>query len=288
MGLMKKSTSLVSCIIPTKNRPELVRRAIDSVLTQGHENIEIIVIDDSTNDETKAILLSYGSKIRYIKNEKSRGAPFSRNVGLDEAKGDAIAFLDDDDIWLPEKTERQLEFLERYPLVTCNYITEVKGRKQFVHHPDIINYDDLLFFNFLGSCSCVMLRGDAAKDCYFDESVRVGQDWDYWLTIMKRNGAGEAGNVGKYLVNYNNGDFARISTTNDALSSVLQLYSKREKEYTRETAKMLLLYNVFDAGSSSSSWVFREWMKAKSKRKGGILFIIRLIIKRIFGRVEYF
>lgn len=285
---MRRAGPLVSCIIPTKNRPGPVQVAIESVLRQSYTNIEIVVVDDSTNDETGLLVSSFDSKIRYIKNEESRGAPYSRNVGLLEARGDVITFLDDDDLWLPEKTTEQLGLLQRYPLVTCNFTTRIGGRKYFIGYPRVVGYDDLLTFNALGSCSFVMIDGETARGCYFDENLKAGQDWDYWLTVMKEKGVDRAGNAGKYLVEYNSSDSSRISTTTDVLSQVMELYGKRTAEYSPEATKMMLLYNAFPVDRSIASWMFREWTKAKKKGKGGSFFVLKLLLKRVLGRLEYF
>ena len=284
---MHKANPLVSCIIPTKNRPSLVTRAIQSVLGQSYHNIEIIVVDDSTNAETQIALASLGAQIRYIKNEKSRGAPYSRNIGLNEAQGDAIAFLDDDDIWLPEKTIVQLEWLEKYPLVTCNYITEIGGHRYFVEYPEIISYEDILSVNALGSCSFVMVDGKAAKDCRFDEDLKAGQDWDFWLTVMKKNSIEKAVNARQFLVGYNSGAFSRISNTND-IAAYLELYNKRRSEYTLDSTRCMLLYNAFRADDSFVLWILREWAKLKMKGKGGFFFLARRVVKKMFRRVELF
>jgi len=278
---------LVSCIIPTKNRKDLVTRAVRSVLDQSYNNIEIIVIDDSTNDTTQKALVPFGGQIRYIKNEKSRGAPYSRNIGLNEAQGDVIAFLDDDDIWLPEKTVIQLKWLEKYPLVTCNYTTELKGRRYYVKYPEIVSYENLLSFNGLGSCSFVMIDGKAAKDCLFDENAKAGQDWDFWLTVMKTHSIEDAVNSNKYLVNYNSGDFSRISNTHDILTTFYALYQKRSSEYTLNATRCLF-FNALRGDESLMLWILLEWAKIKMKGKGGIFFLSKLVFKKFFRRIEMF
>ena len=284
---MNKTNTLVSCIIPTKNRSHFVTRAIQSVLRQTYNNIEIIVVDDSTNGETEKALAFLGGHIRYIKNEQSRGAPYSRNIGLDEARGDAVAFLDDDDIWLPEKTITQLKWLEKYPIVTCNYIAEIKGRRHFMKYPEVVFYEDLLAANALGSCSFVMIDRNVTKDCRFDEDLKSGQDWDFWLTVMKENSIEKAVNVGKYLVDYNIGDYSRISNTNEMPAAFLVLYDKRRSEYTPKSTRLLFLYNAFQARQSFMMWILREWMKAEIKGKG-YFFLTKLVIKRFFRRMELF
>ena len=105
---------LVSIIIPTYNRADYLERAIKSVLNQTYKNLEIIIIDDNSKDNTKIKVLSFNSKkIRYYRNLTNCGAPFSRNRGIDLSKGEYINFLDDDDILFRKKVELQVKkFLE--------------------------------------------------------------------------------------------------------------------------------------------------------------------------------
>ena len=104
----------VSVIIPTYNRANLVTEAINSVLMQSCKDIEIIVIDDGSTDNTSKVLKTFGDRIRYIK-QKNMGAGAARNRGLKEANGKYIAFLDSDDIWLDFKIELQVAIMEKLP-----------------------------------------------------------------------------------------------------------------------------------------------------------------------------
>ena len=109
----------VTVIIPTFNRGWIVSEAIDSVLGQTFRDVELIVIDDGSEDDTQAILNRYlrcehGDKIRMIRQE-NQGVSAARNRGIREASGRFIALLDSDDLWLPEKLEKQIEFFEKKP-----------------------------------------------------------------------------------------------------------------------------------------------------------------------------
>ena len=101
--------TLVSVIIPTYNRAKTVRNAIDSVLQQTYKNIEIIVIDDGSSDNTAQVLESYRNKVQIIQQENA-GPSVARNRGIEIANGDIFCFLDSDDLWLPTKIERQVNF----------------------------------------------------------------------------------------------------------------------------------------------------------------------------------
>ncbi len=113
---------LVSIIIPTYNRANLVIRAIESALNQTYRNIELIVIDDGSKDQTPQIISQIKDpRIRYIRYEENRGASHARNVGLSLAKGEFISFLDSDDEFLPQKIEKQLEAFEKSENVGAVY-----------------------------------------------------------------------------------------------------------------------------------------------------------------------
>lgn len=110
----------MSVVIPTRDRPRLVLRAIHSVLTQTHREIELIVVIDGPDTETVAAVQSVeDSRLHLVVNTRSLTAAGARNVGVDRTTGDWIAFLDDDDEWLPNKLERQMEFAHGTALVSC-------------------------------------------------------------------------------------------------------------------------------------------------------------------------
>ncbi len=101
---------LVSVIIPTYNRSGTICRAVESVLAQTWKNLEIIVVDDGSKDETGQILEKYSGKIKLVR-QKNQGQSAARNNGIACSSGEIISFLDSDDMWLPEKTERQVKLL---------------------------------------------------------------------------------------------------------------------------------------------------------------------------------
>jgi len=114
---------LVSVIVPTYNRKNIVSKAIDSVLSQTYSHYEIIVVDDGSTDQTKETLRPYLHKIKYIYQE-NKGVSAARNTGINSSKGEWIAFLDSDDCWLPEKLQRQIEIVNNSKIalgcVICN------------------------------------------------------------------------------------------------------------------------------------------------------------------------
>ena len=116
---------LVSIIMPSYNTSNYIEASIESVRHQTYENWELIIVDDCSTDDTDEVVRPFLSdrRIRYLKNEQNSGAAISRNWALREAKGKWIAFLDSDDLWLPEKLEKQVAFMEQngYHFSYTNY-----------------------------------------------------------------------------------------------------------------------------------------------------------------------
>lgn len=182
----------VSVIIPTYNRANLVSRAIKSVLNQTYQDFEIIVVDDCSEDNTEEIVKSFNdSRIRYIKHKKNKGGSAARNTGIKRARGKYIAFLDDDDEWLPSKLEKQIMLFEKlskhYGVVYSGYYIAkgdvIKRKVLPKYRGDVYGY--LLKRNFIGSPTIVVRKECFKRAGLFDEDLPASQDWDMWLRIAK-------------------------------------------------------------------------------------------------------
>lgn len=129
---MSEVPGLVSVVIPTRDRPDLLLRAIATVLEQTHRQLEVVVVIDGPDEATQGALSAVGDeRLRWLVNESSLGGAEARNVGVREARGEWVAFLDDDDEWLPTKLERQLSLLreaDRPSLVSCRIVTRTPRR----------------------------------------------------------------------------------------------------------------------------------------------------------------
>ena len=103
----------VSVVIPTYNRAGMLPRAMDSVLAQTYDDLELVVVDDGSTDDTEAVVTGYDDpRVRYVAHETNRGANVARNTGIEAAAGEYVAFLDSDDEWRPEKLQRQMDRVE--------------------------------------------------------------------------------------------------------------------------------------------------------------------------------
>lgn len=108
------SAALVSCLIPVYNGERFVGEAIESILAQTHQPVEVIVVDDGSTDGTAAIVRGFGERVRYFRQDNA-GPVVARNTGLAEANGSYLAFLDSDDTWEPQRLEKQLAHLAAHP-----------------------------------------------------------------------------------------------------------------------------------------------------------------------------
>jgi glycosyltransferase involved in cell wall biosynthesis len=188
---------LVSAIIPTYNRAHIVCEAVDSILQQSYGRIEIIVVDDGSKDDTKARLEQYGSRIRVI-SQVNAGPAAARNRGMEVAKGELVAFLDSDDIWLPTKIERQVALLQKVgesvPCCLCNIAMQWRSgeRASFdisALKPDStegvwLNPDEVLATRFvLFNQGVVIRRQVLGRICGFDEKFRCLEDYEFSLRL---------------------------------------------------------------------------------------------------------
>ncbi len=188
----RSKTPLVSVIIPTYNRGWTIKEAIDSVLEQDFSDYELIIVDDGSTDNTADILQSYGNTITVI-HQSNKGVSAARNRGIGASAGRLIAFLDSDDIWLPQKLSRQVEFFNNHPDALINQTEEqwirngVRVNPKKRHH----KFSGMIFERSLELClvspSAVMLRRQLFETVgLFDESLPACEDYDLWLRISCR------------------------------------------------------------------------------------------------------
>lgn len=188
-----KDYGLVSIIMPAYNAELFISEAILSVFSQTYQHWELLVIDDSSTDKTAAVIQQYvqqDKRVKYYKTEIPSGAPYlPRNVGILNAKGKYIAFLDSDDTWLCDKLEMQLNMFGRYDdmaICYCNYekMTESgKRNNRIVRAPETVTYRQLLAGNVIGCLTAIYDTSKVGK-VYFQNHAH--EDYIMWLSILKR------------------------------------------------------------------------------------------------------
>ncbi|MHC0444406.1 glycosyltransferase family 2 protein [Flavobacterium sp. 3-218] len=183
---------LVSIIVPTYNTEKFIRSTIDSVQNQTYTNWEMILADDASTDQTVAIIEEFAEKdnrIKLFKLPENRGNGFARNAALEKATGKYIAYLDADDLWFPEKLEKQIQFLKTNNLhFTFSFYDSIDEEgndlNRRVESPNPLTYKQLFFCNYVGNLTAIY---DAE---YFGkiilETTQKRQDWRIWLTILKQ------------------------------------------------------------------------------------------------------
>jgi glycosyltransferase involved in cell wall biosynthesis len=192
----------VSIIIPTYKRSDYLIRAIESVISQNYQNIEIIVIDDNNPysefrkaTEIKMQKYSNNEKVKYLKNDRNLGGALARNVGIREATGDYITFLDDDDVYLPYKIEKQLNFMLSQDCdMSFTDLKLVNDNKVVVDYREYTNLDNsnkesLLKYHImrhLTGTPTFMYKADKLKEIGGFEDAKVGQEFYLMLKSIEK------------------------------------------------------------------------------------------------------
>lgn len=184
--------SLVSAIITTHNRQDLMVRAVKSVLNQTYKNLELIVVDDASDERADELLKEFNLQYLYIPKEESKGGNHARNIGILTAKGEYVAFLDDDDYWLPSKIEKQVALIEekKCGLVYCGRIKERHQDDNISTSVDIKNMEGDIRKEVLQtvpttSSSMLINRKFLIEKGMFDESLAFWQDYELLIRLSK-------------------------------------------------------------------------------------------------------
>ncbi len=183
--------NLVSIITPSYNTARYIAETINSVLRQTYSNWEMIIVDDCSTDNTDEIVKPYLSdkRIRYLKNEKNSGAAVSRNKALREARGKWVAFLDSDDLWFPNKLEKQIHFMESnscfFSYTNYSEIDELSNSLGVLWTgPSRIGKLRMVMFNYMG-CLTVMYDRDYVGLVQVAD-IKKRNDYAMWVKVIKK------------------------------------------------------------------------------------------------------
>lgn len=215
------SLPLVSVITPCYNAETTVADTIESVLNQSYQTWEMLIIDDCSSDNSRQIIESYAAKdsrIRNFKTDTPSGSPsLPRNIGIENAEGGYIAFLDADDLWLPDKLEKQVRFMEfhNYSFTysdyeKMNHLGERNNR--LVKMPESSTFWDVIETCTI-PCLTVMMKKDIIGNTRFKPIPK--EDFAFWLDILKKGGC--AYNVGEVLALYREQHKSRSSNKLDMI-----------------------------------------------------------------------
>lgn len=182
----------VSVIIPNFNREELIVKAVNSVTNQSYQNIEIVIIDDNSTDNSKEIIVDLANSndnVKYVLLDKNHGANYCRNLGVQISSGNLIAFLDSDDIFMTDKIEKQVEVFKnkKVEIVFTNFYVDENISKKY-QESKYIGLQDVIFRNNLGGFSIVMMKKEIFINCGgLDESLPSCQDWDLYVRVLRKS-----------------------------------------------------------------------------------------------------
>jgi len=289
---MVNQDSLVTVIITTYKRPpEMVKRALDSVLRQSHRELEIVVVDDSPATyehrlDVKNMALAFGDpRIKYLENETNVGACASRNRAIRESVGEFVIYVDDDDELLSDCIEKRLTGFdsEKVGLVysDCIYVDEKAGKEYRSNQVKVRGYvyEQLIIENFI--LAFPMLR----RECFltsgmFDESLPASQDWDMWLRVSKDY---EINYIDEALSRVHLHQNERISTNPHKKIIGLEKIYELNKEYIEQTphtaylkVKELVPYYIA-AGEIRKGWkMCNKSIKIEPKNVKGNVFTLLL------------
>ncbi len=184
---------LVSIIMPSWNTGKFIGESIQSVLNQTYKNWELIIVDDCSTDNTDEIVASFNDeRIRYFRNDKNSGAALTRNRALCEARGEWIAFLDSDDLWMPKKLEKQIAFMKEkgYTFSFTEYEKideESKPLNIYVSGPEKVNKRKMYNYDYIGQLT--MMYSAKVFGLIQIKDIKKNNDYAIRLQLFKKKGA---------------------------------------------------------------------------------------------------
>lgn len=233
-GMTSTTSPLISVIIPTFNRAALLPRAISSVFKQTYPNVELIVVDDGSTDNTAQLVAEYGSAVRYIP-QNNAGASAARNRGIREAGGTFVAFLDSDDTWHPEKLARQAALFSTPAIgaVHCAIRVEhieLAGTKGLYYPGDTLNLHDVLALRIPWPTAMMVRRDILVELGGFDETLVASEDWELCIRIAQKY---ILAGIPEVLANYQEGTPGHLS----GVKSRYTMECRIQRQYRRLLAR---------------------------------------------------
>ena len=276
---------MISVIIPTYNREKSIERAARSVLNQTYHDIELIIVDDCSTDDTENVVKSFDDfRVRYIRHEKNQGACVARNTGIDAAKGEYIAFQDSDDSWRPEKLEKQLALMQKYnaDICFCKMERHSETDEKIIQYPNIpeglVDYETLITVAH-PSTQMIMAKAKVCREHKFDPAFKRFQDYDWCLSAGRGNTVVFAADV---LVD--------VYLQNDSISNIgarksIEAYEMLNKKYRDVCEQYPRFYaqnlnaigNHRDMTGDRSGTEFKEAYRVTGNKK----YLIKNLLYRI-------
>lgn len=253
----------LTVIMPVYNGQAYLNEAIDSVLAQTFENFELVIIDDGSTDDSEKIITVYTDpRIRFLKNDKNRGVAYTRSRGLEEAKGEFLAWMDCDDLISPEKFEKQIKFLKENPEIgICGtwWVRFGEGRPRVLKSPtdpEIIKAS-LLFYPAINPATAMMRMNFIKQyNLKYDHRLLIAEDYDFYFEAsfhfpMK--------NLGEVLYSYRASETSIMKKFSDQEAKMMEfhkiIYSKALDKLQIEKSEE----NFIKHRRVKSSFLFENW-----------------------------
>lgn len=206
---------MISIVVPTYNRANVIHKSIDSILNQTYKDFELIIVDDGSKDNTEQVVKEYhDDRIKYVRNESEKHGPSSaRNIGIKHSTGQYIAFNDSDDEWHQDKLEKQIEFLKktRADVTFCVMRKNSGGKQEYIPErsftQDQCNIKRVLISSFTGT-PALLGKADCFKNNLFDEAITCNEDWELVIRL-----------IDNYNVVYQSENLVEVSVTQQSVSS---------------------------------------------------------------------
>lgn len=251
MGNTLSHEPLVSIYIPTHNRSALLCRAVRSLFNQTYQNIEILICDDGSKDDTETIVnllkLESAIPITYIKNDIALGACNARNKCIAIASGEYITGLDDDDSFTEDRVMKFIHHatVNNLDILSANHIFSDGNReKRGPAQSCIITFDKMKYMNYIGNQ--IFTKTKYLRDIGgFDESLPAWQDYDMWFRLLQKHGSSYRISDATYIVNIDYGG-NRISTSSKAYTGHLLFLKKHEKYLSKNNIKSLKMMDLIN------------------------------------------
>ena len=258
----KSITPLVSVVIPTYNRGHVIGRAIESVLQQSLSDFELIIVDDSSTDNSCEVVGLYcDSRIRLIRNTQNRGANFCRNIGIKESKGKYIAFQDSDDEWTADKLEVQIRYMQEnnlkasfgpYKIIETSRVVP-SNFQQYVNNSSLVR-EVLKRYNIVGTPTLVIEKCIVNDVGMFDEQLPRMQDYDYAIRIVKKYDIGCCPHI---LLNVHTDEY-RITSDRKKLDNAIGIIIRKHIDFIDLNHFFAIRYMVLNEGNEFSKNVFND------------------------------
>lgn len=282
---------LVSIVIPVYNGAEYMREAIDSALAQTYKNIEVIVVNDGSKDNTDEIARSYGEKIRYFKKENG-GVSTALNLAIQNMQGEYFSWLSHDDVYLPEKIERQIDVLrkltDKTTVVNTAYSWINSKSKIFSIHIPFIprkfqNVGLFYFFMYeITGCGLLIHKMHFNKAGLFDPKLKIVQDYDLWFKILRYANFAHINEplvkIREHAKRVTNLSPIYFSELNEIWSKLVNMLTEAEiiKTFHDELSFYFLLRRfIYPELPTTSKIVYRSYRAVYEKRKLKIRYLMQ-------------